>query len=84
MIADACYEHDSRELICGLGGVLVDESSGTKLFFSCELSNEQRRILGEPSQKQIIFETETPCAILAYALWAERLRDKMFFFIRLQ
>jgi hypothetical protein len=79
IITDACYERDSRERICGLGGTLVDTASGVKLFFSCELSEDQRRILGEPSKKQIIFEAETLCAILAYTLWLSHLRDRMCF-----
>jgi len=79
IITDACYERDSRERICGLGGTLVDTASGVKLFFSCELSEDQRKILGEPSKKQIIFEAETLCAILAYTLWLSHLRDRMCF-----
>jgi hypothetical protein len=55
MITDACCEKDSRDLICGLGGVLVDEAHGVKLFFFCVLTGKQRFILGELRKKQIIF-----------------------------
>ena len=54
MITDACYERESRDLICGLGGVLVDNANGLKLFFSCQLSESQRNLLGELQKKQII------------------------------
>ena len=59
ILTDACYERDSRDRICGLGGVLCDNLAGTKLFFSCQLDAEQRNVLGEPCRKQIIFEAET-------------------------
>ena len=38
MITDACYDREARDLICGLGGVLVDKVQNLKLFFSCRLS----------------------------------------------
>ena len=79
LITDACYERESRELICGLGGTLIDTFTGTKKFFSCELTSDQRNLLGEQNKKQIIFEAETLCAILAYALWSECLKDRMGF-----
>ena len=40
MITGACYEKDSRDRICGLGGIVVDNALGTKFFFSCKLSEE--------------------------------------------
>ena len=55
VITDACYERESRTLQCGLGG-FVDTVNGKKQFFSCELSDAQRQLLGELSKKQIIFE----------------------------
>lgn len=64
---------------CGLGGVLVDKITDTKLFFSCQLDEEQRRILGEPSRKQIIFEAESLCAVLAYSLWSDSIAGKKSF-----
>lgn len=79
LITDACYERESRERICGIGGTLVDTYTGTKKFFSCELSQEQRRLLGELSKKQIIFETETLCAIVAFSLWSDCLKDRVCF-----
>ena len=65
IITDACYEKDARDRVCSLGGVLVDKTSEVRLFFSCQLDGEQRRVLGEPNKKQIIFETESLCAVLA-------------------
>ena len=79
MITDACYEKDSRDRICGLGGIVVDNSLGVNIFFSCELSEKQRNILAEPCKKQIMFETETLCAILAYSLWTSLLLNRMCF-----
>ena len=79
MITDACYEKDARDRVCGLGGVLVDRLTDTQLFFSCQLDEEQRRILGEPSRKQIIFEAESLCAVLAYNLWSEEMACKKNF-----
>ena len=79
MITDACYERDSRDLICGLGGVLVDNANGLKLFFSCQLSELQRNLLGDFLKKQIIFEAETLCALLAYSLWKDIFSKRMCF-----
>jgi hypothetical protein len=79
MITDACYDRESRDLICGLGGVLVDNVRGLRLFFSCRLSEQQRVLLGELHEKQIIFEAETLCALLAYCLWTEIFSGRMCF-----
>ena len=79
LIADACFEKESRERICGLGGVLVDVQTGMRLFFSCELDEEQRSLLGERSKKQIIFEAESLCAVLAYNLWPKFLEGRKCF-----
>ena len=79
ILTDACYERDSRDRICGLGGVLCDNLAGTKLFFSCQLDAEQRNVLGEPCRKQIIFEAETLCAVLAYSLWTENITNRKCF-----
>jgi hypothetical protein len=54
MFTDACYEPESRDRVCGLGGVLIDHFSGAKLFFSCVLDDSQRNVLGEANKKQII------------------------------
>ena len=72
MFTDACYERDARDLICGFGGVFIDESSVRKSFFSCSLKCKQREFLGELSKKQIIFEAETLCALLAYLVWMKQ------------
>lgn len=65
IITDACYEKDARDKICGLGGIVVDKTLDVRLFFACQLDEEQRTVLGEPNKKQIIFETESLCAVLA-------------------
>ena len=66
---DACYEKESKKLVCGLGGVLVDGSSGEKFFFSISLDATQRAALGELTKQQIIFEAETLAGVLAYWIW---------------
>ena len=58
---------------------MVDATSDLRLFFSCQLDEEQRRVLGEPNKKQITFEAESLCAVLAYKLWAEFIADKKSF-----
>ena len=79
MITDACYDRESRDLICGLGRVLVDNVRGLRLFFSCRLSEQQKVLLGELHKKQIIFDAETLCALLAYCLWTEIFSGRMCF-----
>ena len=79
MITDACYERDARDWICGLGGIFVDNVNGVKQFFSCQLSEDQRVLLGELPKKQIVFETESFCAVLAYCLWTYSFSGRMSF-----
>ena len=82
ILTDASYEPDSRDRICGLGGLVVDRCMGKQFFFSLVLSEQQRAILGEPNRKQIIFEAETLCAVLAYNLWMQLISDrKSFLFV---
>ena len=70
IFTDACYERDSRDLVCGLGAVMIDQATKTKQrFFSCVLDHGQREFLGELNKQQIIFEAETFCAALGYLLW---------------
>lgn len=45
-------------------------------FFSYHLDEEQRCLLGQQHRNQIIFETETLCAVLAYNLWAEAMTNR--------
>ena len=45
IFTDACYERDSRDLVCGLGTVVIDQATKTKRFFSCALDHEQREFL---------------------------------------
>ena len=79
VITDGCYERESRTLQCGLGGVFVDTVNGKKQFFSCELSDAQRQLLGELSKKQIFFEAETLCAVLAHFFSIQCLVDRKAF-----
>ena len=79
IITDACYERQSRENPCGIGGVLVDPTDGTKLFFSCRVVQQFRDLLGESSKQQIIFEAETLCAVVAHLLWINALQGKKSF-----
>ena len=81
LLTDACYERDSRELVCGLGGVLI-LPNGRKAFFSASLDVEMRQVLGELYKKQIIFEAETLAAVLALRLWlSEILEWSTFLFV---
>jgi hypothetical protein len=50
---DACYEKDAKDLVCRLGGVLVDGRTDEEFFFSVSLDAEQRALLGELNKKQI-------------------------------
>ena len=50
---DACYEKDAKDLVCRLGGVLVDGRTDEEFFFSVFLDAEQRTLLGELNKKQI-------------------------------
>lgn len=77
---DACYEIDSRDRVCGLGGVLISPT-GVKEFFSLALDPEQRIALGSNFKKQIIFEAETLAAVIAMDIWGVVVKDfKCFFF----
>ena len=60
----------------------MEPSLGRKQFFSCELSDAQRQLLGELSKKQIIFEAETVCAVLAHFMWVQSLEcTKAFLYV---
>ena len=58
---------------------MVDAAKGLKLFFSCEFSNKHRILMGGLQKKQIIFETDTLCALLAYCLWTDLFANKISF-----
>ena len=73
VLTDACYEADSVEWKCGLGGVVVGHSDNVMQFFSLCLSHEQRIQIGEGNKKQLIFEAETLAAVVAFALWDDLL-----------
>ena len=51
----------------------------SETIFSRSLGNDGRELLGENSKKQIIFEAETLCAVVAHLLWSEVLQDKKSF-----
>ena len=66
IFSDACYEKDSRDLVCGLGAVMIDQSKGARRFFACSLDEQQRQFLGEAQKQQIIFEAETFCVVKCF------------------
>ena len=79
IFTDACYERDAKDFACGLGAVFVDVQRSEKFFFSCQLDEQQRVHLGELHKKQIIFEAETFCAVLAYLIWMDSLTGRNCF-----
>ena len=74
IFTDACYERESDSWPCGLGGVIC--FGGQTEFFSLPVDKLGRAALGENFKKQIIFETETLAAVLAFALWKEFFANK--------
>ena len=76
MLTDACYERESKDWVCGAGGVFLDPDLPCRQFFSVEISGEQRFLLGENSKKQLIFEAETIAALIAFLLWSEKVLHK--------
>eukprot|EP00435_Cladocopium_sp_Y103_P019915 s2204_g4.t2 len=82
IFTDACYERNARDWICGLGAVMIDTLTGEKWVFSLHVDERQRAILGEANEKQIIFEAETFCAVLAYSFWMKSLdRRRSFLYV---
>ena len=73
IFTDACYEPSSESWACGLGGVLVDPNGCVKEYFSLQLSEQQRNLLGANVKKTIIFEAELLALILALATWKKQL-----------
>lgn len=51
IFTDACYEPFRDRFACGLGGVLVDPHGHCKEFFSVELTEHQRNLLGDESRR---------------------------------
>ena len=45
-------------------------------FFSLQLNAQAREALGELCRKQIIFETETLAAVIAFQLWSRRFENR--------
>ena len=69
LFTDACYEPGSKNWQCGLGGVLVNHHGAPRFHFSCCLSTEHMKLLGNDKKKTIIFEAELLALILAFAVW---------------
>ena len=84
VITDACYEKVSRDWVCGLGGVLVDNVVNARLYFSLQLSEEQRVLLGELRKRQIIFEAETLWVFFSLLPVDANLRRQTVFLVRWQ
>lgn len=78
VFSDACYERDSRDLVCGLGGVIFVPGLPVQ-FFSLALDSAAREVLGESSKKQIIFEAETLAALIACLVWSDLMDNKRCF-----
>ena len=76
IFTDACYERESREWICGIGGVMIDPLQKSRRFFSFELDETLRNCLGEKEKKQIIFEAETLAAVSAVLLWKKYIGNR--------
>jgi len=74
IFTDACYERENNLWPCGLGGVIC--FGGQTQFFSLPVDKLGRTALGEDFKKQIIFETETQAAVLAFDLWKEFFANK--------
>ena len=77
IFTDACYEPGADNWCCGLGGILLDLVANRRMFFSIELTGEQRQLLGEGVKKQLIFEAETLSAVLAFCLWQSDIQHKL-------
>eukprot|EP00435_Cladocopium_sp_Y103_P018570 s3790_g4.t1 len=75
IFTDACYEPDSPEWVCGLGGIIYDSTGKAIQAFSLQLSDEQIAALGGSSKKTIIFEAELLALIVAFSLWKNILRN---------
>ena len=73
VFTDACYEPNSDNWICGLGGVLVDPNGRVVEFFSIQLTAERMTKLGADTKKTIIFEAELLGLVLALSIWKDRL-----------
>ena len=76
IFTDACYEPVISEWVCGLGGVAIDVCSGERMFFPACLSEAQRKLLGEGTKRQIIFEAETLAAVVACKLWKNQMSSR--------
>ena len=81
IFTDACYERSSRDWPCGIGGILILPDNQT-FSFSVPLDSHDRQLLGEDVKKQIIFEAETLAALVALALWHDKIECmKCFLFV---
>ena len=59
-----------------MGGVCLDSHGLPLGFFSAELTNAQKTLLGEGKTKTIIFEAELATVIIAFAFWRSWLNGR--------
>ncbi|CAJ1344435.1 unnamed protein product [Effrenium voratum] len=69
IFTDACFEPGECNTMCGVGGVLVDGCGTIANFFSYELCDKAKDLLGVADKKQCIYEAETLAATVAFHLW---------------
>ena len=76
IFTDASYSPDGDKSYCGVGGVCLSSAGRPLGFFSAELSDAQKALLGEGKAKTIIFEAELATVIIAFALWRSWLNGR--------
>ena len=82
VFTDACYDPDSPDWRCGIGGVLVDPNGEPVQFFSHKLSEQHIALLGGGTKETIIFEAELLALVVATELWSALLQNSpVLFFI---
>ena len=82
VFTDACYDPDSPDWRCGIGGVLVDPNGEPVQFFSHKLSEQHIALLGGGTKETIIFEAELLALVVAMELWSALLQNSpVLFFI---
>lgn len=69
IFTDASFQPEDPEWPCGLGGVLFDRLGKAVSAFSLCLNPEQRKFLGYPGKKTIIFETELLALVVSMLVW---------------
>lgn len=79
IITDACFEREAKSWQCGVGGLFLHPLKNTLEFFSKCLDFEQMQLLGFSHKHQIVFEAETLCAVLAFAIWRKHCNSRRLF-----